>query len=668
MPCTNILSAIYLVLLTNQQIAKALMDWHEYVSEYALDSSIFRSIGWALIKLIGGLCSGLETSLTYITAQLGTLVANTTLLSFMANLHPVLKSCIAIGVMALGFAVMFRKKDTNINIAQVIVLLTLVIAGMPMLLSLSSQFTSAAIGSVGKAREASGISPASSAQIVANGLVDLRLVAAENGFSQPPIDYRASHGGRLNELPIAAGKADLSLIAINEVLYAESKVWGNGFPGISNDVLEKKLVWIGATEATSTPDYSVNGVNYSLADLKDHGIAVTLGVKAKPGYYRYHVDWFQVIISLVPLFLVLAFTAIKQAMVMVEIVFGALLLPFIAPFDLAGGQRMKEGLRHLVTLFAVFFFLSILLTGYLIIIGQLNAWYNDFQDSSSAFGFSAGGLGVTATTYIIIQIGAAIVMVGGPEIATKLLGVDLGVKSAMGVYIGMRGVNAVVKRPFTAGGSVAKFASAVSERSGRTANRQAKRNIRVSDAEERMRRERSDSAPGSARGASAGSMGANTDAAKAGAAGSRRPGTETNMADSPSASGGGDAMGSSREKSAAAAGRGTGAAAGAESRGTSKRVSGLRESASRNSYASRSPKTSASSTDRNRNNNNSSRSAGASGSIPAKPPKIDMEAARRYRSQQHLNTKPTSNASAKPQAGAAPRKPSGGQKRKPDKK
>lgn len=100
----------------------------------------------------------------------------------------------------------------------------------------------------------------------------------------------------------------------------------------------------------------------------------------------------------------------KLARLSFELVFNQLLVTIIAPLDVHDGQKMKQILKNIMSIFCVI--IMIFLSVKLYIIGT--AWLeNQFE-----------GL-----VYLVALIGFSVAVLDGPHIVERLFGIDAGLKT-----------------------------------------------------------------------------------------------------------------------------------------------------------------------------------------------------------------------------------------------
>ncbi len=123
--------------------------------------------------------------------------------------------------------------------------------------------------------------------------------------------------------------------------------------------------------------------------------------------YYYHIDFWSTFVLMLAVAICLIFSGIKIATTLFEIMFAQLITPFIIATDLNGSGRAKKAIQNML--------LSniILLRIYIAVI----------------WGIKGSEYGSNFAVMLIVIIAGAKFVIDGPEVLTKLFGIDAGVKS-----------------------------------------------------------------------------------------------------------------------------------------------------------------------------------------------------------------------------------------------
>ena len=169
----------------------------------------------------------------------------------------------------------------------------------------------------------------------------------------------------------------------------------------------------------------------------------TLG-KPYENIYKYDINFLYGLVVMLATLLALIFACFRLAKLLYEVVFIEIVAPIFIAIDSASsqGQKAKQVLTNLVSSYALFIVVILVLKIYLIVVLEL----------------------FTMTQYnlvvkLIVIIGGASFVIDGPDIIVKLLGIDAGVKSGYGA---MRGAMAVGQGAISLGKTAGKLGSKVS--------------------------------------------------------------------------------------------------------------------------------------------------------------------------------------------------------------
>ncbi|KGL46339.1 hypothetical protein EP56_01750 [Listeriaceae bacterium FSL A5-0209] len=142
------------------------------------------------------------------------------------------------------------------------------------------------------------------------------------------------------------------------------------------------------------------------------------------GYYRYHVNWLTIIVTLAALNVAYILSGIRMGRFMIELGFNQAFVQYLAWADFRTLQRTKQVLLNiigiLVTIVCIF------------AIFQIFTAFTNFIVEQQLKGVS----------YILAMVGAVWFVLDGPVMIQKILGVDAGIQSAAGAIGGMMGVKA----------------------------------------------------------------------------------------------------------------------------------------------------------------------------------------------------------------------------------
>src|SRR5699024_5755673 len=176
--------------------------------------------------------------------------------------------------------------------------------------------------------------------------------------------------------------------------------------------------------------------SYQLTELDDGGFISDI---TKEFYYRYTVDWFTIIATLLIVCFVLITVSVKLSKLFFELAFNYLLANIIAPADVHSGQKIKQVIQNILNIFFVMIMIFLSIKVYMI---GTTFIQNHF----------------TGLMYLIAMLGFALAVIDGPNMVERLFGIDAGLKSGWGAIAGTyamaRGAGGIAK----GAGSLAKNA------------------------------------------------------------------------------------------------------------------------------------------------------------------------------------------------------------------
>ena len=150
-------------------------------------------------------------------------------------------------------------------------------------------------------------------------------------------------------------------------------------------------------------------------------------------YYRYTWNSLALILQMGAVGLALAVTTFKVVRLWMEITFAKIIAPFVATVDLSTGQRIRNLIKDILLNYSALALIPFVMQLYIIGVGWTSA-----QD----FNWLVTSVIMIAMSYFLID---------GPDIAKKILGVDLGVQdgwrmmmgTAAGVGLGVKGAKSI---------------------------------------------------------------------------------------------------------------------------------------------------------------------------------------------------------------------------------
>jgi hypothetical protein len=405
--------------MDDKTIIATLQDWSDALTIQSFANDAIRTILWTITKGLGKVLDMVAASVGKIYSLMG-FVNYDGLSKYMNDLQPIVFLLLIISIAFFGFYLLTRKGTAQINIFQSLIAIILIITIMPMLSMKIGTFSQQASK---YAREKYTKNESTFTHIVDSNVIDLTKI--DNTKKDNIASYKtitkdiAAKGNNIKS------KKDISQMNINEYMnysdndYKHDDIWKNELStdGDGNATLQKM------------------SKGHILDVLKDY-------------YYRYHVNWGTMLFSILAMAVALLFTALKSARIIFEIGFHQILGPFVAVTDLATGQRIKEFIRSLLSLFAALFLLAALMGVYFIGIDYLNS------------------KNLNTFTLVICELALAWMVIDGPNIVERIIGIDIGLKNAQGMLVGMWAAGRSAKGVATGAAGAGKAAAHGAKKAG----------------------------------------------------------------------------------------------------------------------------------------------------------------------------------------------------------
>lgn len=406
-------------------VAEILKTWADCLQVESILSTVLRSLGWGIIKMLAAVASAVEGIATSIYGILPTLLADSGLEELLADFRPLLIIILGLSITALGYLFIFKRPDSlsGHQVFQNFMLIFLTITVMPLMSSQVANFTTSAADEIFHTFEKDGIAVY---QVIDNHLVDMRLLLEEGKLTSSETQRDMLLKDTANCNVMAPGKEAVSYMQINEVLDYDN----DDYPAGQEELISQKI------------SVNTNGV---LTTVKMNRGFFDIGHEY---YYRYYVKWGSLILTLTLVTITYVLAALKLSMIVWEVFLDLILSPFIAVTDIAGGKRIKAFLLNLFSLLAVICVVSLLLGGYGLGLKLLS--------SLGAAGSLGDGLTGTAM-YLLLLAGLSWVVIFGPNIIESIFGVDAGLRNSYGVY-------RMLKDTAAAPGRVAKKAAGAAKK------------------------------------------------------------------------------------------------------------------------------------------------------------------------------------------------------------
>ena len=335
--------------------------------------SCIRWLGWGLVTLLAKLVNGIESTSNKVYTING-FFNSSEVNQLIDKYEPLVWTILAISIGILGFRIIFNRQQNRNELPSNIVLLSTFMTKM-------NDITKVAISSINNSN-----------QSLTNTLVKESLY---------DIYYLDD-----NDFNLAGEKNNISAdsiynIDINEALdTSEVK---------DSDLFKKKII------------FKENG-DKKLVKLEKGWFSID------EMYYRYNIDFISVIISLGAIGIAFVCIMLKVIRLLFELAFNKLFITLLAFADISDGKRLKEMVKHIISIFIVIFITAVLTNMYML--------YNSWITKSLV----ANGLGNNGILKILFIVGGAIAVIDGPNLVERILGIDAGLKSSWGTLMAGYGV------------------------------------------------------------------------------------------------------------------------------------------------------------------------------------------------------------------------------------
>jgi len=383
-----------------------------YSEFFKLDTILGRTIRellWGIVKVLGYIVD----SVSAITDKLFVLdkfYNDPGVIDFINSVKPLIVVLFALSLLGIGYQLMFsqtkqfRKIGTNMLVAIAVILV------LPMAMNKMNGLTNLGVTAVkGSPKDITN-------QIIKSNITDI-LLYDQTSFNKDDISgLRSSNNIKIENIRY-----------IDPTSIIEPDFINSG--GIKNkEVFGEKL------STNVKGDLSTEKLNQGwLTFWKEY-------------YYRFDINFLNIILSLGVIGATLAFTCFKLAKLIFELAYNKFLAILLAPVDINDGQKTKQIIQNIMSTFIVTFLIAVLLEFYVL-----------FVDLCSD---------VKGIEGVVLLVAGSFAVIDGPNMVEKLFGIDAGLRSGFKTMAGAYMVgNAVM------GGakSIGKTAKSI----GKTANSMA---------------------------------------------------------------------------------------------------------------------------------------------------------------------------------------------------
>ena len=337
--------------------------------------SCIRWLGWGLVTLLAKLVNGIESTSNRVYTING-FFDSAEVNQLVDKYEPLVWIILAISIGILGFRIIFNRQQNRNELPSNILFSILVVVLLSTFMTKMNDITKIAIGSINNTNQSI------TDTLVKESLYDIYYLD-DNDFNLEGEKNNISADSIYN-------------IDINEAIDASEVK--------DSDLFKKKII------------FKENG-DKKLVKLEKGWFSID------EMYYRYNIDFISVIISLGAIGVAFICIMLKVIRLLFELAFNKFFITLLAFADISDGKRLKEMVKHIISIFIVIFITAVLTNMYML--------YNSWITRSLV----ANGLGNNGILKILFIVGGAIAVIDGPNLVERILGIDAGLKSAWGTLM-----------------------------------------------------------------------------------------------------------------------------------------------------------------------------------------------------------------------------------------
>lgn len=357
-------------------------------------SNIGHQIGWGIVTGLHWLVQGIEGVVFNVNDTVGGFFTSDGVIKLEQKIFPLAIALFVLVILFIGILSMIKPRNFS-SIAGNLAVGMVIAVGLPTLLSSAYSLTNQAITYLDS--DSSGTMELLSDRILVDNITDNTIYDDED-FKSTTIKYKSCY-----DKP----KADITKIA--DIDPTEL---------VDPDNMKHPNVWKNKINTDKDGKQSLQG----LGDGTFGFINIPI---FSQHYYRWNINWFSIIFTLIITAFALILSGIKIARLLYELVVNQTMAQFLALLDIVTAQRLKKCLQMLlstfVTLFSVFFMLQIYILGMSYISNVSNPFLR-----------------------LICMVALAWAVIDGPNLFEQLFGVDAGIHSAVRTIYGMKAAGSMV--------------------------------------------------------------------------------------------------------------------------------------------------------------------------------------------------------------------------------
>ena len=391
---------------------KILQTYSEMFKVDTILGRTMRELLWGIVKVLGCFVDAIS-AVTDKLFVLDKFYNDPKVIDFINSVKPLIVVLFAISLLGIGYQLMFsqtkqfRKIGTNILVAIAVILV------LPMGMNKMNELTNLGVNAV------KGSPSNLTNEIIKSNVTDILLYDKLNFDDNVIKQLKSGNNIKLENIRYIDQTSIIEPDFINTA-------------GIKNkEVFGKRL--------TTDVDGKLDTI-----DLNQGWLTFW-----KEYYYRFDINFLNIIVSLGVLGATLAFTCFKLAKMIFELGYNKFLAILIAPIDINNGQKTKQILQNITSTFIVTFLIAVLLKFYVLFVAVCTK--------------------VTGMEGIVLLVAGSFAVIDGPNLVEKLFGIDAGLRSGFktmaGAYMlgktAMGGAKSIGKTSKSIAGGVGKMTGAV---------------------------------------------------------------------------------------------------------------------------------------------------------------------------------------------------------------
>ena len=356
-------------------------------------SDFLRWILWALVSILCNLSDGVEKIVNKIYS-LNNFFNKSEIQLIIDKFKPALWVVLTISVLYIGYKLVIDREFKGERIFQNFILSFMVILALPAFMVQMNKITSSAINVANEGIKVEE-QTTTARSIIKDNIYDLKYLEKQGFKLNGDLNDSKTKTNNLNP-------ENILRININSTI-------DRGF--LDKEIFKKKI------------EIDENGKE-QVVDLEKSFFGFI-----EEQYYRFNFNFLTMIIMLICLIVTFVLTSIKIARIIIELGLKKVFALMLAIGDISSGQKLKTVLKDILSSFGIIFATSILLKLYMV----STTWINTID--------------ANILVKIIFIIASSLMVIDGPNIIERVLGIDAGIKSGWslvaGAYTGAKTMSSI---------------------------------------------------------------------------------------------------------------------------------------------------------------------------------------------------------------------------------